>query len=83
MSIEVTIFGFGDERPPAFQNADRLELDLELPATPMAVLLRSGFDDQEGLALLINDRIVHAQDWQHAIVGPGDQVKVLSAIEGG
>ncbi|MFT5741387.1 MAG: hypothetical protein ACI822_002724, partial [Gammaproteobacteria bacterium] len=37
MSIEVTIFGFGDERPPAFQNADRLELDLELPATPMAV----------------------------------------------
>lgn len=83
MAIEVTIFGFGDERPAAFLNADRLELDLDLPSTPMRVLRQSGFSDQEGLAVLINDRIVHQQDWDDAIVKRGDQVKVLSAIEGG
>ena len=48
MSIEIKLFGFGDERPAGFDRRNRLRLDIDTPATPRAVLRAIGIDDEAG-----------------------------------
>lgn len=83
MAIEITLFGFADERPLAFGGDNRLQLEIDTPATPRAVLHAVGIDDGTGLVLMHRDRVVPARDWDETIVVDRDRLTLLAAFEGG
>lgn len=83
MTIEITLFGFGDDRPPRFGSANRLRLDLETPTTPRAVLRAAGIDDDTGLVLMNRDVVIPAQHWDDSIIKDQERLTLLSAFEGG
>ncbi len=58
--------------------------DLE-PGTSLTELLgRLGRpDDQRGMAVAVNERVVPRTDWAATTLSDGDQVEVLAAIQGG
>ena len=83
MAIEVSLFGFGDERPAPFGAADRIELALETPATPTSLLRAAGFDETRDLLLVVDGTVVLASDWERTRIDDGASVRILSAFEGG
>lgn len=83
MAIEITLFGFGDDRPPAFRGENRLRLDIETPATPWTVLRRAGIEDAAGLVLMNKDQVIPPRQWENEIVEDDDRLTLLSAFEGG
>ena len=83
MAIEIKLFGFGDDRPPAFKGQDRLLLDVEFPATPWNLLRAAGIDDANGLVLMSSDQVIPVQQWDEAIVQDGHKLTLLSTFEGG
>lgn len=83
MAIEIRLIGFGDDRPPRFGARDRLQLEIETPATPRQILDAVGIDDDHGLVLMNTDRVIPAQHWREAVVQRGDRLTLLAAIEGG
>ncbi len=83
MAIEITLFGFGDDRPPAFRNENRLCLEIETPATPWAVLRRAGIEDATGLVLMNRDQVIPPRQWENDIVEDHDHLTLLAAFEGG
>ena len=83
MAIEITLFGFGDDRPPAFKGENRLRLEIDTPATPSAVLRRAGIEDNTGLVLMNQDQVIPPQQWESDIIRDHDRLTLLSAFEGG
>jgi sulfur carrier protein ThiS len=83
MTIEMKIFGFGDDRPAAFRGENQIKLELETPATPWTALHNAGFDDTEGLVLMTNDQVIPIQQWDDAIVNDEAVLMVLCPFEGG
>jgi sulfur carrier protein ThiS len=83
MSIELKLFGFGDDRPAPFGGLNRLRLDMDTPATPRAVLRAAGIDDCTGLVAMSADRVIPQEQWDQAIVNDEDCLTLLSAFEGG
>ena len=82
MAVEITLFGFGDDCPPGFQDNKR-QITLERPERLEQVLEMSGFDNLEGLVVLINNQGIPQQDWPRIQIQNNDSIKILSAIEGG
>jgi sulfur carrier protein ThiS len=83
MTIEITLFGFGEDRPPRFRGENRLQLEINTPATPWAVLRAAGIDDETGLVLMNRDTVIPAQHWDDNIIQDQDHLTLLSAFEGG
>ena len=83
MAIEISLFGFGDERPAVFGGGNRLALAASSPLSPQALLQAAGFDDTEGLVLIVDDTVIPVGDWQRPQIDDGAAVTVLSAFEGG
>ncbi|MDH5353781.1 MAG: hypothetical protein OEY09_04980 [Gammaproteobacteria bacterium] len=83
MPIKISVFGFGDDSPALFQNQKKILLNIDTPATPRAVILEAGFDEAEGLVLMIDNGVIVPQDWDSPIVKDGDDLRVMSAFEGG
>ena len=46
-------------------------------------MLEAGFNESEGLVLLINNGVVSEQDWDRPMVQDSDDIRVLAAFEGG
>ena len=80
MSIEIKLVGFGDDRPARFGNRDRIEIDIDTPATPDAVLEALGIDDTTGLVLMNADSVIPARQWQQTVVTARDRLTILAAI---
>ena len=83
MTVEIRIFGFGDERPAAFGDKNGLEIEIATPATPRALLHAAGIGDEAGLVLMDRDSVIPPQKWDDAIIGDGQRLTLLSAFEGG
>lgn len=83
MSVEVSLFGFGDVRPAVFGQSDSIQLALAPPITPVALLRAAGFDDTRDLLLIVDDELLLASDWDRARIDDGASVRIMSAIEGG
>lgn len=83
MSIEIKLVGFGDDRPARFGNRDRIEIEIDTPATPETVLQLLGIDDTTGLVLMNADSVIPARQWQESVVAASDRLTILAAIEGG
>ena len=83
MNVEVSLFGFGEDRPPSFGRNDRLELTLDQPATVADALDQAGFPELAGLSAMLNNALVPPRKWQDTPLSDGDALKVLLAIEGG
>jgi len=83
MTIEITLFGFGEDRPPRFRGENRLQLEINTPATPWAVLRAAGIDDEAGLVLMNRDAVIPTQQWDDNIIQDLDRLTLLSAFEGG
>ena len=81
--IEVSLFGFGDDRPTCFGNRNKIQLTLDNPASVSAVLLQAGFVDTNGLVIMLNNSAVAEKQWHSRILSSGDKLKILSAFEGG
>jgi thiamine biosynthesis protein ThiS len=82
MTIEITLFGFGDDCPAGFVN-NKKQIDTPDAQNILEVLKLAGFVDFDGIALLVNGSGVAPPDWESKIIVTGDSIKVLSAIEGG
>ena len=61
----------------------RLQLDIETPATPRALLHATGIDEEIGLVLMNHDSVIPPQKWDDAIIEDGQSLTLLSAFEGG
>ena len=83
MTVEISLFGFGDERPAAFAGGNRIELALPVPVSPNALLQAAGFEATEGLVLIVDERVIPVADWQQPLIDDGIAVTVLAAFEGG
>ncbi len=83
MTIEITLFGFGEDRPPRFGGENHLQLEIDTPATPWAVLRSAGIDDEAGLVLMNRDTVIPARHWDETIIQDQDRLTLLSAFEGG
>lgn len=83
MAIKISIFGFGDDGPVLFQNQKHILLTMDTPVTPRAALREAGFEEYEGLVLMINNGVVAEPDWDKPTVKDDDDLRVLSAFEGG
>ncbi len=83
MGIEIKLFGFGDDRPAGFDRHNRLQLDIETPATPVAVLRASGLDADSGLVLMDRDRVIPQRLWDQPILHDQGSLTLLAAFEGG
>ena len=83
MSIEIKLVGFGEDRPARFGKRDRIEIEIDTPATPDAVLQLLGIDDTTGLVLMNADSVIPARQWQESVVAASDRLTILAAIEGG
>lgn len=83
MTVEIKLFGFGDERPAIFGASNSLQLDIATPASPRALLLAVGIDEETGLVLMSRDSVIPPQNWDHEIIDDGQSLTLLSAFEGG
>ena len=83
MTVEIKLFGFGDERPAIFGGGNRLCLDIATPATPRALLHAAGIDEEVGLVLMSRDSVIPPQEWDEAIIEDSQSLTLLSAFEGG
>jgi len=83
VAIEISLFGFGDERPAVFGDSGRLALAVPAPLSPNDLLQAAGFDDTEGLVLIVDDAVIPVADWRRPMIDEGAAVTVLSAFEGG
>lgn len=83
MAVEITLVGFGDERPASFAGGNRLLLDIATPATPRAVIAAAGIGDPEGLILMNTVQVIPERQWGEPLVEDRDRLTLLSAFEGG
>jgi len=81
--ITVSLFGFGDDRPAAFGNSDYLDLTMQGSETIAVAIDRSGLKETEGIATMLNGKLVQSGDWDTTTMYDGDTLKILLAIEGG
>ena len=83
MTIEVRLFGFGDDQPPAFCGRNSLQVDVPTPATPRAVLQAAGISDTNGMVLMDQDSVIPGHQWDDGIVNDEARLTLLSVFEGG
>lgn len=83
MTVELRLFGFGDERPAKFGGSNSLQLDITTPATPRSLLRAAGIDEEIGLVLMDRDNVIPPQSWDDAIIQDQQRLTLLSAFEGG
>ena len=85
MTVEVSLFGFGDDKPGSFGKSDTLDVTLAVgqSVTVKQLLGQAGFRDLHGLSAMLNGTLVAHSDWDSKTVNDGDALKVLMAIEGG
>lgn len=85
MSVEVSLFGFGDDKPRPFGQSDTLNVTLAAgqTITVKQTLDQAGFTDLHGLSAMLNGTLVAHSEWDTKTVSDGDALKVLMAIEGG
>lgn len=83
MTVAIKLVGFGDDRPAPFGRRDRLELDIDTPTSPQAVLQALGIDDTTGLVLMNAESVIPARQWGDAVIAASDRITILAAIEGG
>jgi len=82
MAVKVTLFGFGDDCPQGFINNTR-KINTGDTKGLEQILNMAGFNNLEGLVILVNDTGVHQDDWSKTQIKNHDSIKILSAIEGG
>ena len=83
MAVEITLVGFGNERPAPFAAGNRLRLDIATPATPRAVIAAAGIADPEGLILMNSVQVIPERQWNEPLIDDRDRLTLLSAFEGG
>jgi hypothetical protein len=83
MTIEIKIFGFGDDRPSSFQGKNQLKLKLVTPTSPKTVLREAGFDENNDLVLMTNEQVKSPDLWDDEIRVDETQLIVFCAYEGG
>ncbi len=83
MSVELSLFGFGDERPAAFGTSNQLVLPVGENTTVEVALKQAGVTDPESLSAILNGTMVPRPDWSSTALCDGDELKLLMAIEGG
>lgn len=83
MAVEITLVGFGEERPAGFAGGNRLLLEIATPATPRAVIAAAGISDPGGLILMNTVQVIPERQWGEPLVEDRDRLTLLSAFEGG
>jgi sulfur carrier protein ThiS len=83
LCIEVHLIGFGKDRPACFNEINRFSFHVDQPTTPLQLLTKAGFPDPRGLILMIEDTVIAEDRWKEPIISNGNQVTLMSAIEGG
>jgi sulfur carrier protein ThiS len=82
-SVEIRLIGFGDDRPACFDYTNRFRCHLTHPVTPRWILDKAGFPVSTGLILMKADTVIPENRWDEALINSGDQITLMSAIEGG
>jgi len=84
LTIEIILFGFGDDKPACFQNGNQLQVTPDTANTTLDSLVRQlGFADTSGIVCILNQQVVAEPDWKIVSMTDGDSIRILSAMEGG
>jgi len=83
MSIEIKLFGFGDDQPAQFNGKNRLQIDIDTPASPLKLLREVGIEDTAGLILMNADRVIPFEQWDESSIQDQTTLTIMSAFEGG
>ena len=83
MKVEVSLFGFGEDRPAKFSSSDRLDLNMNGPSTIATALASAGLANAHGISVMLNGVLAPPRDWDQKNLADGDSLKVLLALEGG
>ncbi|MBX2867325.1 MAG: sulfur carrier protein ThiS [Acidiferrobacterales bacterium] len=83
MTIQISLFGFGDERPKPFGDNDILNISRKAPDTLEQILNDVGIDPASGVTVMRNNKLVTNDSWSRTAMEDGDTLTVLMAIEGG
>ncbi|HVY10957.1 MAG TPA: sulfur carrier protein ThiS [Mycobacteriales bacterium] len=54
-----------------------------LAATSLADLVHELSPTGAGCAVAVNGEVAPRADWRHRVVAPGDQIEILTAVQGG
>lgn len=83
LKVEISLFGFGDDRPPFFEGRNQKQLILDKEVSARSAMMQAGFSDFSGLVLMRNNSVIAENLWEDTALHDGDKLKVLSAFEGG
>ncbi len=83
MSVDIRLFGFGDERPARFKGKNRLQIEIETPTSVRAILCSLGIEEAADLILMDADTVIPAAQWSAPRIGDQATLTIMSAIEGG
>jgi sulfur carrier protein ThiS len=83
MSVEIRLFGFGEDRPARFGGSNRLRIDVDAPASVRALLRAAGIEAAPDLVVMDCDRVIAPNGWDESRIEDGATLTVMSAIEGG
>lgn len=83
MNIEIHLIGFGDDRPPCFDDSNYFNLQIGQPVTPRQLLKKAGFPDASGFIFMYGKTVVAENRWDESLIAEEGRVTLMSAIEGG
>jgi sulfur carrier protein ThiS len=83
MTIEIRLFGFGDDRPARFNGKNRLQVDIETPTSARALLRSAGIEEAADLILMDAETVIPQDQWGKPRIVDLAILTVMSAIEGG
>ena len=83
MTIEIRLFGFGEDRPTRFNGKNHLQLDIETPTSARALLRSVGIEEAADLILMDAEIVIPPDQWGKPRIVDHSTLTVMSAIEGG
>ena len=83
MAVAIKLVGFGDDRPPRFDEKSRLQLKIETPTSVRDLLSAAGIEESDDLIAMNSDTVIPRDAWDDQLFADGSSLTVLSAIEGG
>lgn len=83
MAVEIKLVGFGDDRPPRFDGRNRLQVEIETPASVRALLRAAGIEEAADLIAMDEITVIPPERWDEREIPDQATLVILSAIEGG
>ena len=77
------LIGFGEDRPACFDASNLCQVDTVDLMSPAELMQKTKIPNPSGLIFMHNQTVIAEDRWSETLIMDGDEVIVMSAIEGG